>query len=213
MRQLTWRGLWLIGPGAVAAILILSVICALDSSCGWAASLWRWLTKDESGSTTIRKSQRIERNMGSMTIGANPAWKSTAGGQHGNDDAVPSMGPDRPPAVIGATLSGRRGRMAGLVILAFGVRLPALRPKSNTQYSSRSGSNHCGPPASAMRPNPQFRGLHGTSAHRALAIGTRVARTAERYALEASLRVPPCGCRQAKMGTPWPSSPSLVAAF
>ncbi len=44
----------MIGPGAVAAILILIAICVLDSSCDSAASLWRWLAKDESGSTTIR---------------------------------------------------------------------------------------------------------------------------------------------------------------
>ena len=54
MRQLTWPGRRLIAPGVVAAILILVAICVLDGSRDWAASLWCWLTKNESGSTTIR---------------------------------------------------------------------------------------------------------------------------------------------------------------
>ena len=54
MRQLTWPQRWLVALGTVAAVLILFALCVLDGSCAWVVSFWSWLTKDESGSTTIR---------------------------------------------------------------------------------------------------------------------------------------------------------------
>lgn len=54
MGQLTWLRHWLVALGAVAAVLILITLGVVAGSSDWLVSFWCWLTKDESGSTTIR---------------------------------------------------------------------------------------------------------------------------------------------------------------
>ena len=56
MKQRTRSRRRLTVSGAVATVTVsmLITLCVLDGSCDWVVSFWCWLTKDESGSTTLR---------------------------------------------------------------------------------------------------------------------------------------------------------------